>query len=166
MSQPPAYHSEVSDLDLTRRLAAGDSAALGLLYDRYGPACYALSRQITADDGFAEAVVQDVFLTLWRDPRLFDPRHGGLSGWLLSATHHSSVELLRREDALRQRRPDAASPTAAMQELPEAERSAIALAYFGGYTQREVAALTGTTVETVKARMLAGLRRLQKKSGS
>lgn len=165
MSQPPAYHSEVSDLDLTKRLAAGDSGALGLLYDRYGPACYALSRQITADDGFAEAVVQDVFLTLWRDPRLFDPRHGGLSGWLLSATHHSSVELLRREDALRQRRPDS-SPDAAMHELPEAERTPIALAYFGGYTQREVAALTGTTLETVKARMLAGLRRLQKPGGA
>lgn len=165
MTQPPAYHSEVSDLDLTKRLAAGDSDALGVLYDRYGPACYALSRQITADDGFAEAVVQDVFLTLWRNPRLFDPRHGGLSGWLLSATHHSSVELLRREDALRQRRSDT-SPEAAMHDLPETERTAIALAYFGGYTQREVAALTGTTLDAVKHRMLAGLRRLQKPSGA
>lgn len=187
MSQPPAHDSEVSDVDLVKRLGVGDADALGVLYDRYGRPCYALARRITADANFAEEVVQEVFLALWRDPGRFDPSRGGFSSWLLAMTHHKSVDTVRREETLRRRRAETAeSPghatdsaeTAAvdeqvfsslraervreaLQELPEAQRKAIALAYFGGYTQREVAALTGAPLGTVKTRMLAGMRRLR-----
>ena len=187
MSQPPAHDSEVSDVDLVKRLGVGDADALGVLYDRYGRPCYALARRITADASFAEEVVQEVFLALWRDPSRFDPQRGGFSSWLLAMTHHKSVDTVRREETLRRRRAETAESAGrtadgvepppvdeqvfstlraervreALQELPEAQRKAIALAYFGGYTQREVAALTGAPLGTVKTRMLAGMRRLR-----
>lgn len=186
MSHSPTHDSDVSDIDLVRRLGDGDANALGQLYDRYGRSCYGLALRITADAGFAAEVVEEVFLTLWRDPGAFVPELGGLSSWLLATTHHKAVETVRREERLRRHRAESAReietvPAAdsdsdsvqpvwsqlraqrvreALQELPEAERRAIALAYFGGYTQREVAALIHSPLGTVRARMREGMQRL------
>ncbi len=184
MSHSPAHDSDVSDVDLVRRLGDGDANALGLLYDRHGRSCYGLALRITADAGFAAEVVEEVFLELWRDPAAFVPELGGLGSWLLATTHHKAVETVRREERLRRHRAESAReienvPPAdsdsphqvwsqlradrvreALRELPEAERRAIALAYFGGYTQREVAALTHSPLGTVRASMRDGMRRL------
>lgn len=175
-----------ADADVVRRLVEGDRNALGELYRRYGRACYALARRICADDGLAEDVVQEVYLTLWRDPRRFDSSRGGFATWLLTLIHHKSVDAVRRESSIRRRTvpaPEAGedwSPTPmpgadhaamtrvaagqvrdALHRLPPEQRQALALAYYGGHTQREVAALIGIPLGTVKSRMFAGMQRLR-----
>ena len=86
------------DEQLVRRVAEGDQQALGALYDRYGRPAYSLARRICADDGIAEDVVQEVFLTFWRNPTRFDAARGTFGTWLLTLVHHKSVDagLLRR----------------------------------------------------------------------
>lgn len=187
MSQPPARDVGVDDADLVARVAGGEQGALATLYDRYSRPCFSLALRITADRTFAEDVVQEVFLALWRDPGKFDPGRGAFASWLLAMTHHKSVDAVRREETLRRRRAeavgskewvggtsdDAGSPhdqvwrglrgdrvRDALRGLSDVQREALSLAYFGGYTQREVAALTGAPLGTVKTRMLAGMRRL------
>lgn len=177
-----------ADAELVARLTRGDTAALEQLYDRYGRPSYSLARRILTDDGLAEDVVQEVFLTLWRQPDRFDISRGAFSSWLLTMTHHKAVDAVRREETLRRRRSRAADDDEALLgtadvtadvhdqvisnirgdgvrrallDLPDVQREALTLAYFGGYTQREVAALTGAPLGTVKTRMLAGMRRLK-----
>ena len=175
-----------ADADLVDDLTEGDGTALSELYRRYGRACYSLARRICADDGLAEDVVQEVFLTLWRNPQRFDVTRGAFATWLLTLIHHKSVDAVRRESAIRRRTvpaPEAGedwSPTPvpgadqaamariaaghvreALHRLPAEQRQALALAYYGGHTQREVAALIGIPLGTVKSRMFAGVQRLR-----
>jgi RNA polymerase sigma-70 factor (ECF subfamily) len=174
----------LDDRGLVVRVSAGDGGALEALYRRYGRPCYGLARRILADEQFAQDVVQVVFLTVWRDASRFDPARGGFSTWLLSMTHHKAVDAVRREENLRKRRTtsealdgrESDSPQVedevwsllrrsrvreALRTLPDPQREALTLAYFGGHTQREIAGLTGTPLGTVKTRMLAGMRRLR-----
>ena len=171
---------------VVRRIVDGDQAALGELYDRYGRPAYSLARRICADDGIAEDVVQEVFLAFWRDPRRYDPARGAFGTWLLTLVHHKSVDAVRRESAIRRRTVPAAEdgeewsappgPGAdqaalgavvagqvrdALGQLPSEQRQALTLAYFGGYTQREVATITGVPLGTVKSRMFTGMQRLR-----
>jgi len=185
-AQVPAGNALVGldDRDLVGRVTEGDGHALEALYQRYGRACHGLARRILADDQFAQDCVQEVFLTLWRDAARFDPSRGGFASWLLSVTHHKAVDAVRREENLRKRRtgPEAlelresdgpgvedqvwsgmrsSRVREALLTLPEVQREALTLAYFGGYTQREIAGLTDTPLGTVKTRMLVGMRRLR-----
>ncbi|MGH3913897.1 MAG: RNA polymerase sigma factor [Pseudonocardiaceae bacterium] len=182
---PPPI-GDTSDGELARRLGDADGGALSQLYRRFGRPCYSLARRICADDGLAEEVVQEVFLTLWRDPRRFDPARGSFATWLLTLIHHKAVDAVRRESTIRRRvvpAPEAGedwSPTpvpgadqaalarvaagqvrAALHRLPIEQRQVLALAYFGGHTQREIAVLTNVPLGTVKSRMFAGVQRLR-----
>ena len=181
---PVRGYDALEDAALVALVTEGDGAALEALYHRYGRPCYALSRRILADDNLAQDVVQEVFLAVWRTAGKFDATRGGFSTWLLSMTHHKAVDAVRREENQRKRRTSAealefrpsddASPEdevwsglrrdrvrLALEELPVPQREALVLSYFGGYTQREIAQLTGTPLGTVKTRMLAGMRRLR-----
>ncbi len=172
---------------LVRRVAAGDPGALEQLYDRYARPAYGLARRITGDPAFAEEVVQEVFLAVWRQPERFRPDRGGFAGWLLAAVHHKAVDAVRREEAVRRRAlalqaltgldPSDAPATRtedaveerirgervrrALRALPEPQREALTLAYYGGYTQREIAALTDTPIGTVKTRMHRAMHHLR-----
>lgn len=180
----PSPYDGLDDRALVARVTEGDGGALEALYGRYGRACFGLARRILADEQFAQDVVQEVFLTVWRDAHRFDATRGGFSTWLLSMTHHKAVDAVRREENLRKRRTTAdiledrevdgpqvhdevwstlrrERVREAMQTLPEPQREALVLAYFGGYTQREIAGLTSTPLGTVKTRMLAGMKRLK-----
>ncbi len=175
-----------SDAELVRRLVDADGSALAQLYQRFGRPCYSLARRICADEQLAEDVVQEVFLTLWRDPTRFDPLRGGFATWLLTLIHHKAVDAVRRESTIRRRMvatPEAGedwSPTpvpgadqaamarvaagqvrAALHRLPFEQRQVLALAYFGGHTQREIAVLTGVPLGTVKSRMFTAVQRLR-----
>ena len=174
----------LDDRALVARVTEGDGAALEALYGRYGRACFGLARRILADEQFAQDVVQEVFLTVWRDASRFDDSRGGFSTWLLSITHHKAVDSVRREENLRKRRTSAEALETRETDAPrvedavwsllrrervrevlatlsEPQREALTLAYFGGYTQREIAGLTATPLGTVKTRMLAGMRRMK-----
>jgi RNA polymerase sigma-70 factor (ECF subfamily) len=178
------------DLDLMRRIRAGDRSAVDDLYGRFRRPAFALARRILADDVLAEDVVQEVFLSVWRDPGAFDRGRGTVAAWLLAVVHHKAVDAVRREESQR-RRQTAAEEELALDEpmarrdveeeawsrvvadevrsalgaLNPLQREALTLAYYGGYTQREVAALTGAPLGTVKTRMLAGMRRLKQELG-
>ena len=182
--RPPAGRAG-ADAALVARLTEGDDRALAEIYDRYGRPAWSLARRICADDGLAEDVVQEVFLTLWRDPARFDAGRGAFATWLLTLVHHKAVDAVRREATIRRRTvpvedtdeaPTPAGPGAdrealgavvagqvrdALGGLPAEQRQALALAYYGGYTQREVATLTGVPLGTVKSRMFTGLARLR-----
>ena len=174
----------LQDGQLVQLVAEKDADALEALYERYGKVAYSLARRILTDEVLAQDVVQEVFLSLWRDAQRFDAGRGTLATYLLSMTHHRAVDVVRREENLRRRRtsdevlefrPDPnpgveaeaeaaerrSEVRAALAQLPSAQREALALAYFGGYTQREVAALVGVPLGTVKTRMAAGMRKLQ-----
>lgn len=189
MSPAPRPEADASDVALVRRVTTGDHGALEALYDRYGRPAFALARRITGDPVFAEEVVQEVFLALWREPSKYDPDRGGFPSWLLATTHHKAVDAVRREETVRRRRAQLAQEAewftsasaadvppvddavwaglrgervrAALQRLPEPQREALVLAYYAGYTQREIAERTNTPLGTVKTRMLAGMRRLR-----
>ncbi len=175
-----------SDNELVRRVGDADGAALAELYQRFGRRCYALARRVCVDKGWAQDVVQEVFLTLWGDPRRFDPSRGVFATWLLTLIHHRAVDAVRRESTIRRRMvaaPEAGedwSPTpvpgadqaamarvaagqvrAALHRLPVEQRQVLALAYFGGHTQREIAVLTGVPLGTVKSRMFTAVQRLR-----
>lgn len=175
---------ELQDGQLVELVAGNDADALEALYDRYGKVAYSLARRILADATLAQDVVQEVFLSLWRNAGRFDAGRGTVATYLLSMTHHRAVDAVRREENLRRWRttdevlefaPDPGSGVedeveaserraqvrAALAELPPAQREALALAYFGGYTQREVASLVGVPLGTVKTRMAAGMRKLK-----
>src|SRR3712207_3956758 len=176
--------------DLLLRLRAGDRSAVDELYDRFRRPAFALARRILGDDTLAEDVLQDVFLSVWRDPGAFDARRGSFSSGLMAMVHHKAVDAVRREESQRRRqtlaeddltlraplstydveeeawsRSVAERVRTALGDLPESQREALTLAYYGGYTQREVAALTGAPLGTVKTRMLAGMRRLKEGLG-
>ena len=179
-----ARYDGLADRALVARVTEGDGGALEALYARYGRACFGLARRILGDEQFAQDVVQEVFLAVWRDASRFDASRGGFSTWLLSMTHHKAVDSVRREETLRKRRTtsealetrETDAPRVedqvwsllrrervreVLQTLPVVQREALTLAYFGGYTQREIAGLTSTPLGTVKTRMLAGMRRMK-----
>jgi RNA polymerase sigma factor (sigma-70 family) len=172
------------DGELVELVAQKDAGALEALYERYGRPAYSLARRILTEETLAQDVVQEVFLSLWRDARRFDAGRGTVATYLLSMTHHRAVDVVRREENLRRWRTSdegleleadpkmrvedevltserRAEVRSALQELPPAQREALLLAYFGGYTQREVAALVGVPLGTVKTRMAAGMRKMK-----
>jgi RNA polymerase sigma-70 factor (ECF subfamily) len=172
------------DGQLVELVAEKDAGALEALYDRYGRAAFSLARRILTEETLAQDVVQEVFLSLWRNAGRFDAGRGTVATYLLSMTHHRAVDVVRREENLRRWRTSdegleleadpkvrvedeveaserRAEVRAALKELPDAQREALLLAYFGGYTQREVAVLVGVPLGTVKTRMAAGMRKMK-----
>lgn len=150
------------------------------LYVRYRRPAAALARRILVDDALVEDVLQEVFLTVWRDPGAFDPDRGDLPTWLMTLVHHKAVDVVRREEAHR-RRAEPAPPIAggdvageacgratdsqvrtALSALPAGQREVLALAYFGGYSQQQIAELTATPLGTVKSRTGTAVRRLRR----
>ena len=132
------------------------------------------------DKAAAEDVVQDAFLSVWRNATSFDPSRGSLRAWLLSIVHHRAIDQLRGSagrhaeaplDAIERRTPDAFAVESAdddrieirngLAALPEAQRQTLELAYFGGLTHVEIALRMGVPLGTVKGRMRMGLEKLR-----
>ena len=179
-----------ADVSLVRRIRAGDRGAIDDLYARFRRPAFALARRILADDTLAEDVLQDVFLSIWRDPRAFDRARGSFASWVLALVHHKAVDAVRREESQRRRQSRAEDELAlsapneardvedeawtrvvseqvrgALSGLPDPQREALTLAYYGGYSQSEIAALVGAPLGTVKTRMRDGLSRLRAEMG-
>jgi len=169
------------DPDLVDAVAARDGGALEILFHRHAAAVAGVARRITGSQARAEEVLQEVFLRLWRAPERYDATRGTLRSFLLIDANARAIEFVRSESARRDRevrdgrRPGAPTPSVervvwersvaghladALDALPTGEREAIELAYYGGYTYREVADRLGQPEGTVKSRIRAGLHRL------
>jgi RNA polymerase sigma-70 factor (ECF subfamily) len=182
----PGATSGPSDEELLAGLAAGRLEALDALYERYRTMAYGIARRITADDGLAEDVVQEAFLGAWRGAARFVPGRGSARTWLLAIVHHRAIDAIRRRravvdlpdetDGVRTPEPlvtpdvwqevavrlDGATVSAALATLPDVQRSALELAYFGGLSQTEIATRTGAPLGTVKSRIRLGLLGLRR----
>ncbi|MBK9180940.1 MAG: sigma-70 family RNA polymerase sigma factor [Acidimicrobiales bacterium] len=174
--------TSASDASLVVAIGRYRQAALAEAYRRHGGAVFGLARRLLGDPVKGEEIVQEVFLRLWQRPEAFDPDRGSLRSYLLATTHGRAVDLLRSEGSRRRREERDALLTAeagydlerevwdlsvservqqAVAALPDGERRAIELAYFRGYTYREVAGLLDEPEGTVKSRIRAGLSRMR-----
>jgi RNA polymerase sigma-70 factor (ECF subfamily) len=162
------------------RLIAGEEAALNEIYDQFASSVYGLALRVIGDARAAEDVAQDVFVCVWKRPDAFDPERGSLRTWLGTLAHRRAVDHVRREEARRRRAVNEASRSqtapdveemamalvtaervrAALATLPDDQRRAIQLAYFGGKTYRQVAEVLGIPEGTAKSRLRLGLRRI------
>ena len=170
-----------ADVELVEQLAAGHEGALAEVYRRHGGPVLGLAKRLLRDPNLAEEIVQEVMLRLWNNPEKFDGSRGSLRSYLLAHTHGRSVDLIRSESSRRMREQREAQLAVeaglsleeevwemaladhvrhALSELDSDVRKAIELAYFGGYTYREVAKLLDTPEGTVKSRIRSGLQRL------
>jgi len=177
-------HAHLSDEALVALVARADESALAELYDRVGRIAYGLALRVLRDDRLAEDAVQEGFLTVWRTAAAFRAERAKASTWILTLVHRRAVDLVRREERRRaEPLPDeiaaqsarVAEPTDeaawlrferervqdALRQLPDVQREAIELAYYGGFSQSELAERLGVPLGTIKSRMFAGLARLR-----
>jgi RNA polymerase sigma-70 factor (ECF subfamily) len=176
--------AHLSDEALVLLAARSEQTALGELYDRYGRPAYGLALRVLRDEGLAEDAVQDAFLALWRTASRFVPERGTASTWILTLVHRRAVDLVRREERRRadslEQAPEQGGNAAdeeawlrlqrervqkALRQLPDQQREALELAYYGGFTQSELAERLGQPIGTIKSRMFAGLSRLRELLG-
>lgn len=174
--------TESSDAVLVVAISRYRQEALAEAYRRHAGSVFALAKRLLVDAAMAEEIVQEVFLRIWNQPEKFDSERGSLRSYLLAQCHGRSVDMLRSETSRRLREERDARRTAergydlehevvdmsvaervkeALSTLPEIEREAISLAYFGGHTYREVADMLEEPEGTVKSRIRAGLKRLR-----
>ena len=174
---------DLDDPQLAAALAARDEVALAELYQRYGLIAYSTAFRILHDPAIAEDVVQDAFLKLWNNAPHFAASRGSLRTWLTTAVRNRAIDRLRGRSAHEREECEltpelnvtepmsdpssrisvAAERTAvraALDSLPRQQRLAVELAYFGNYTQPEIASMTGVALGTVKGRIRLGMHKL------
>lgn len=172
----------LSDEAVLALVARSHDDALAELYDRFGRVAYGLALRILRDRALAEDAVQEAFLTVWRQAGTFSPERAKPSTWILTLVHRRAVDLVRREerrradpveiDALPQPAGEATDEEAALRaqrrivqealrRLPDEQREALELAYYGGFTQSELAERLGQPLGTIKSRMFSGLSRMR-----
>jgi RNA polymerase sigma factor (sigma-70 family) len=180
-SSMPRSFAHLSDEAVVALLARSDESALAELYDRFGRVAYGLALRILRDERLAEDAVQEGFLAAWRNADRFMPERGKASTWLLTLIHRRAVDLVRREDRRRaeplsesvEPEPSGSAEEdawlrferervqAALRQLPDQQREALELAYYGGFSQTELAERLGQPVGTIKSRMFTGLAQLR-----
>src|SRR5207253_9745412 len=164
--------AHLSDEALVLMAARSEESALAELYDRYGRAAYGLALRVVRDPALAEDAVQEAFLALWRTASRFVPERGKASTWILTLVHRRAVDAVRREQRRRADSLDRAPEPSvegvdedawlrlqrervqeALRRLPDAQREALELAYYGGLSQSELAERLGQPLGTIKSRM-------------
>lgn len=178
-----------SDSSMVARMAAGDERALGELYDRHARVAYALAYAVVGERADADEVVVDTFGQAWRTAGQFESGRGSVAAWLATIARTRALDLVRArgrrsralERAAQLAAGGVASPVAAgepadrdaeraearrlvtraLAELPESQRRAIELAYFGGLSQSEIATELGEPLGTVKTRIRDGMTKLR-----
>ena len=173
--------------DLLVRVADGDQQAFAELYDMLSPRVFALILRVVVNRAQSEEVLQEVFLEIWQSAGRFAPNKGQGRSWVLTIAHRRAVDRVRSSQASADRdnrigvrdleagrdvvaeavesRMAGDEVLAALAGLPEAQQEALVLAYYGGYSQSEIAALVGAPLGTIKTRMRDGLSRLRTELG-
>lgn len=168
--------------ELLTRVARGDEAAFGAVYDHLGAAVFGLARRVIRDPARAEEVAQEVFLQVWQTAARFDPERGRAKSWVMTLAHRRAVDAVRHDQAATNRERsydwssgpdhDEVNETVTvrleheqvrrcMGGLTDLQREAINLAYYQGYTYAECATMLDANPATVKTRMRDGLIRLR-----
>lgn len=184
--EPIELHHRRTEGVLLKRTAAGDRDACAALYDLLGPTVYGMACRIVREPALAEEVTQDVFLTVWQSAPSFDSSRGTARTWILTLTHRRAVDVVRREQAQRDRTARSATldghepfdevadevlaraetwaaqeqVSRAMSSLTPLQRRSITLAYFEGLTYTQVAERLSIPLSTAKSRIRGGLRRM------
>jgi RNA polymerase sigma-70 factor (ECF subfamily) len=172
--------AHLSDEALVALVARADEDALAELYDRFGRVAYGLALRIVRDPALAEDAVQEGFMAVWRSAARFVAERAKASTWILTLIHRRAVDLVRREEPRRAEPLDSAPQPSgddtedevwlrlrrtrvqeALGRLPEKQREALELAYYGGFTQSELADRLGEPLGTIKSRMFSGLATLR-----
>ena len=179
----------LSDEQLMARVAARDSAAFELLYDRYAPVVLGVVVKIVGDRAVGEEVLQDTYWRIWTQAASYDPAKGQLRPWLFSIARRLALDVLRRQSVRPQPARDegearrletapapgedvstavgdalvAAQLRGALDQLSAEQRRVLELAYFGGLTRQEIAHVTNTPLGTVHTRARLGLQNLRAK---
>ena len=155
--------AHLSDEAVVALIARSDEVALAELYDRYGRPAYGLALRVLRDDALAEDAVQEAFLAIWRGAGKYLPERAKASTWIMTLVHRRAVDLVRREERRRAEplpevEQDTGGPSAAdsawlrlerervqaaLGQLPDQQREALELAYYGGFTQSELAERLG-----------------------
>ena len=179
----PITSHRLDDAALMRRVQSADPDAFRLLYDRLAPAALGLAHAMTRDRRQAEDVVQEAFISAWRNCDRFDPQRGNVKSWLLAIVRHRAIDALRRRStgerpweqlehndhadplvpdlaAEAVRWDEARAVRRALGTLPAEQAHVLTLAYFGDLSQSEIAERAALPLGTVKGRARAGLRRL------
>jgi RNA polymerase sigma-70 factor (ECF subfamily) len=176
---------KTDDVKLVERIARGDAEALGELYDRYGRTVFGVLYRMLPGPEAAEEVTQDAFHAVWRQARSYRPERGSVRTWLLAICRNAAIDWRRTrgkrverevaiEDAselLSDAKIDerviaavrAEQVRKAVGELPVEQREVLALAFWGGYSQTEIAARTNTPLGTVKSRVRLGMNKLRER---
>jgi RNA polymerase sigma-70 factor (ECF subfamily) len=175
----------LADEELMPWIAKKDPEAFEVFYDRHGGAGYSLAYRILGDRTAAEDCIQEAFISIWKSGARFDPTRGSVRSWTLSIVRNRAIDALRSkagkapkltfdDDAILESRPAAehteaevlAAETAgevrgALSQLPTDQSKVIELAYFGGFSQSEIAGMLNVPLGTVKGRMRLGLEKIR-----
>ena len=182
MGQMSTNLTEVSDTVLVLAIGRWNEEALAEAFRRHSGSVFAVANQVLRDEGTAREITHDAFVLLWHRPESYDPERGSLRSFLLNFSHSRAIDRLRSARRRQAREERDARTDASVEydlerevvrqdiantlrevvgDLPANERQAIELAYFGGYTYRETAALLGEPEGTIKSRIKSALRRMQ-----
>jgi RNA polymerase sigma-70 factor (ECF subfamily) len=186
MSKAPDSDDRAIELELLARIAKRERAAFEQLYTRYANILYATAMKFLKEDADAQDVVQDVFIQIWDKAKLYDPAKGKPLTWALTLTRNRSIDRIRAIQRRTRLRDDFEKETVvdesaglrealsgvdaseksqilrdAVGRLSPEQRKVIELAFFGGFTQSEIADRLGEPLGTVKARARRGLMKLK-----
>jgi RNA polymerase sigma-70 factor (ECF subfamily) len=175
----------LADEELMPWIGRKDAEAFEVFYDRHGGAAYSLAYRMLGDRGAAEDCIQEAFMSIWRSGGKFDRTRGSVRSWTLSIVRNRAIDHLRSkagkapkmtfdDDAILEARPaeelteeeamrqeTATEVRGALSQLPDEQSKVIQLAYFGGFSQSEIAAMLNLPLGTVKGRMRLGLEKIR-----
>jgi RNA polymerase sigma-70 factor (ECF subfamily) len=174
----------LADEEVMQLVGEGDPRAFELIYDRHGAAAFSLAYRLVGTRVTAEDITQEAFLSIWRSRLRYDQSRGSVRTWVLSIVHNRGIDALRRgtvndrketlegveeryaaverTEVEAARRDEARSVRSALHSLPDEQRRAIELAYFGGFSHSQIAEMIGEPIGTVKGRMRLGLEKLRR----
>jgi RNA polymerase sigma-70 factor, ECF subfamily len=175
---------DLADEDLMQLVQRAEASAFEVVYDRHASAAFSLAYRMCGARQLAEEVVQEAFLSIWRSGARYDRARGSVRTWVLGITHHRAIDVLRRgvvqdrhrasdegieerfasqdhTDVEVARREEALEVRGVLEGLPDEQRRAIELAYYGGFTQSEIAEMLGVPIGTVKGRMRLGMEKMR-----
>jgi RNA polymerase sigma-70 factor (ECF subfamily) len=179
-------YQELEDGELIGRVVRGEKDALEALYTKYSTSVYSLAMIMLKHQALAEEATQDVFLNIWLKASSYKPDRGNLRTWIMSVAHHKLIDVIRSRrrawsltesadhetmdllpssqmstESEAERNLDGERVREALSCLPPAQREAIMLAYFEGYTQSEIAEKLQQPLGTVKTRVRLAMQKLR-----